>query len=335
MAQVSVVIGTLNRSAQLERALQSLVAQRCPVDLFEVLVIDNGSVDDSARTVARVAARAPHVRYIAEPRLGLSIARNRGIDAAAGDLVAFLDDDAEADPEWVPRLVDLFRSNPGIGAAGGRTVVRWPQARPAWVCANLEAYYGKCDYGDARRDLAFPDYPFGSNMAFRRLLLRDVGGFRAELGARGGNLMAGEETDLFERLHARHVRVLYDPSLLVHHWPAPERITRAWSLRRSFKHGLSSSRMRFVNGERGWRNWAGPLLRAVQRSTVGALATATAVAAYRDGATVMSRGSNATYWAGFARGALSNALGRDLPARDERARTVDPRIARSTRIVNR
>jgi hypothetical protein len=136
----------------------------------------------------------------------------------------------------------------------------------------------------------------------------ELNGFCADLGARGANLMAGEETDLFERIQARQERVLYDPALLVHHWAARHRITRTWSLKRSFKHGLTSSTMRLVKGDRGWESWTGPLARAVRLSMVGAISTVAAMAARRDPATVMSRGATTVYWSGFARGALTNAI---------------------------
>jgi glycosyltransferase involved in cell wall biosynthesis len=308
--EMSVVVGTLNRSALLERAIRSLLGQRCAPGTLEIIVVDNGSTDGTQALVQAVAATDPRLRYIREPRLGLSFARNCGIQHATGSVIAFLDDDSEAEPDWAERLMGIFRAEPRVGAAGGRTLVRWPNAQPDWVTGPLEGYYGKCDYGDQRRQLRFPEYPFGSNMAIRRGLLVQLSGFRTDLGARGNNLMAGEETDLFDRLDAQAVSVIYEPSAIVHHWAAPDRITRWWSLRRAFKHGLSTAVMAFVKGDRGRRRWTASLLRALRLATVGAISTLFACASAADSATIMSRGANAAYWTGFARGALNNAMSR-------------------------
>jgi glucosyl-dolichyl phosphate glucuronosyltransferase len=306
---MSIVVGTLNRATLLERALRSLMAQHHAGPL-EVVVVDNGSTDETSAVVSRLAADtgSVHLRYVLEPRLGLSIARNTGIAMATGPIVAFLDDDSEADPDWAARLLRIFHDDPGVGAAGGKTLVRWPDVKPRWVASGIEGYYGRCDYGDVRKQLTFPQYPFGSNMAITKSLLVAIGGFRTDLGARGTNMMAGEETDLFERLHARSVVVVYEPTALVHHWAAPERLTRWWSLRRAFKHGLSTSVMAFVNMKRSRRDSAGGFVRAAGRTMMGAVSTLAAYLGAGDPATVMSRGIYTAYWMGFARGAFPHAL---------------------------
>jgi glycosyltransferase involved in cell wall biosynthesis len=308
-SDMSIVVGTLNRASLLKGALRSLLAQRHDGHL-EIVVVDNGSTDGTAAVVAGLAAEAgeARLRYVAEPRLGLSFARNTGIALSTAPIVSFLDDDAEADPDWAARLLQIFRADPRVGAAGGKTLVRWPDVKPRWVSSGMEGYYGRCDYGDVRKPLTFPEYPFGSNMAITRSLLLSIGGFCTDLGARGNNLMAGEETDLFERLHARAVMVVYEPSAIVHHWAAPERLNRWWTLKRAFKHGLSTAVMAFVRLQRTRRHATGGFLKAAHRSTIGALSTLFACLSAADPATIMSRGTYTAYWIGFARGVLPQAL---------------------------
>jgi glucosyl-dolichyl phosphate glucuronosyltransferase len=313
---LSIVVCTLNRAALLERAVVSLLAQETHDTRFEVLVVDNGSSDDTPSRVAGLARGSIAVRYVRESRLGLSHARNTGIEHAIGDVVAFLDDDAEADARWVDWLVTVFRADPITGAAGGRTLVRWPDERPDWMSDAIEGYYGKCDYGDHRRTLAFPAYPFGSNMAIRRELLVSLSGFRPDLGAHGSDLMAGEETDLFRRLHERQIRVVYEPRAVVHHWAARPRVTRRWSVRRAFKHGVSTALMSRAGPRLLRGDGRGNLLRALWLTGVGSISTCAAWARGADSSTTMSRGVYAAYWAGYASGAVRAAATIRLGRRD-------------------
>jgi GT2 family glycosyltransferase len=300
---VSVVVCTLNRAAALERAVESLICQDTQRTHLEILVVDNGSSDDTASRVAGLARRSSSVRYVREPRLGLSHARNTGIEHAIGSIVAFLDDDAEADRQWVERLLAVFRDGPGVGAAGGRTLVRWPAGRPDWMADTIEGYYGKCDYGEVRRPIRFPEYPFGSNMAIRRQLLLAVNGFRPDLGARGDNLMAGEETDLFERLHHRQVLVMYEPGAVVHHWADERRVTPGWSLRRACKHGVSTAHR--TGGADGRSSASAGVPRALWLAAGSTAATVASLARGAGPATTMVRATRAAYWAGYTGGVLS------------------------------
>jgi GT2 family glycosyltransferase len=311
--EMSIVICTLNRCDMLERAIASLQTQTCHPSSVEIIVVDNGSTDATKSVVLRMAENDARLRYVHEATLGLSHARNRGIAESRGRLVAFFDDDAEAEADWATLILATFRREPGAGAAGGPIQVRWPVPRPAWMPVSLEGYYGRCDYGRERRQLEYPQYPYGSNMIIRRDLLVSLGGFRTELGRKGQSLMAAEETDLFLRLAGIGARVFYEPAALVHHWATADRVTRTWSLRRSFSHGVSTVTMQQVNGASARGYW---LRRLVQATTQVASAVVAAVVGLVTGAasaTVMSRGANAIYWLGVAAGAWSS-LRAPLPA---------------------
>jgi glucosyl-dolichyl phosphate glucuronosyltransferase len=307
---MTIVIGTLNRRELLQGSLVSLLRQRCPADRFEILVVDNGSTDGTQEMVRRLAAAASNMRLVEEPARGLSHARNRGIAEARGRLVAFFDDDAVAEPDWVEVLLGVFEGEPETDAAGGRIEVLWPDQRPLWMPRSIEGYYGLCDYGRERKRLAYPQYPFGSNMVIRRERLLAIGGFNTELGPTGGNLMAGGEQDLFFRLYRTDITIVYEPAALVHHWAPPERVTKRWTRRRAFRHGISNATMAYWNGTTGPRAWAGRLALAVWRCANGAAATATAVLGRAAPDIVVARSTTTLYWAGIARGAVSNAFRR-------------------------
>jgi glycosyltransferase involved in cell wall biosynthesis len=115
-AAASVVGVTKDRPRELARLLASLARQT--VRAGEVIVVDNGSGPEVAAAAAAFRDALP-LRMVAEPARGIPAARNRGIREARGDLVLFIDDDCEADPDWVERLVRPFARDPHIGAVGG------------------------------------------------------------------------------------------------------------------------------------------------------------------------------------------------------------------------
>jgi GT2 family glycosyltransferase len=310
--EMSIVIGTLNRRDLLVKSLKSLARQTCNPASVEIIVVDNGSTDGTRDAVSALTAEMPNLRYVLEPRKGLSSARNRGIAEARAPLVAFFDDDAEAEPRWVEILLDMFRTSPGLGAAGGRIKVRWPDAnntRPVWMPDSLLGYYGHCDYGPAPRKLEFPDYPYGSNMVIRRDLLQKIGGFDPNLGPTGGNLMAAGEQDMFRRLYQLAPTVLYDPAAVVHHWAPPERVTRQWTLRRAFKHGVSNSVMQRASADLPRTAWAARVGRGVWRAAVSALSSAVGIVTRDKPSVVMSRSAITAYWVGYTRGAAAILVG--------------------------
>ena len=213
----SVVICTRHRSALLARCLASLAA----LDhlSYEVIVVDNSEGDDQT---AQLAARLSS-RHVLEPRVGLSRARNTGARAARGDIVAFIDDDAVADPAWLRQHSDAL-GDPTLAATTGPAIWLDPDA------ATAHAYdaVGADDLGTApfRIDRGTNDWfelanfggvGVGSNLALRRHLFGSGWGFREDLGL--GNRILGEEHyAFFELLPAGHA-IAYVPDAVVHHEP--------------------------------------------------------------------------------------------------------------------
>ena len=305
---MSLVIGTQDRAADLAIALDSLAKQTCDPRRFEIVVVDNGSRDGTRDLVAARQATMPNLRYVTEPVRGLSNARNRGIAEARAEIVGFFDDDGEAEPDWAQIILDTFASSPDIDAVGGRIDARWPGAAPVWVSRAIEGHYAVCNYGPARRDITFPEYPFGPNMAIRRSRLQAIGGFRSELGPLGSNVRSCGETDLFYRLQQRPLRVVYEPTAVVHHRIPQSRATRAWLLKRAYRFGRSTSAMQYLNGERRRLHWLQNVVRSSADAAGCAVAAAVAVVRRSHPAVVLSRASYLTYKAGFLRGALSHVF---------------------------
>ena len=117
---VSVIIPHLNQLGDLESCLRSLEAQSLQRSMFEIIVVDNGSVSPPDA----VTARHPAVRLLREPRPGPGLARNRGVDAAVGEILCFIDADCRADRDWLFHVVETFRPCP-LGTILGGDVRIW------------------------------------------------------------------------------------------------------------------------------------------------------------------------------------------------------------------
>ena len=237
----SVVICTHNRSRRLLPSCLSVLEDQTGAPQFEVVVVDNGSTDDTPQIIAELGQRFPEqFRAVHEPTLGLSVARNRGIMESRGRIIAFLDDDARAHPGW---LAEITRSILDLGAdAVGGPIRPWMNEHfPEWFCGSLLSYLTVWDLGDDPLQLTDSELPRGTNMAFEREALLQVGSFSEELGRRGIRLQSCEETEVFLQLQQKNKRILYQPLAIVDHEIPSHRLTYKFLKRRFWAQGHSEA----------------------------------------------------------------------------------------------
>lgn len=252
---ISAIICTHNRADYLGAAIDSLLRQDCEAsDIpFEVLVVDNASTDHTREVVeARVIDR--RLRYLYEPVTGLSVARNTGAKAARGPVLAYLDDDAEASPQWLRRLHEAFVDNDRLAIAGGRVTLLWPpgRSRPRWLSDGLTEPLGAYDLGDRAIAIRDPGQtPRGLNYALRRCFLDEVGGFDPSLGRVGTKLLSNEELMMTEQAIARGWQVGYVPDAHAAHNVAPERLQPRWFFKRAWWQGISECYREQLAGRAG------------------------------------------------------------------------------------
>jgi glycosyltransferase involved in cell wall biosynthesis len=236
--EISVIVCTRNRAASLGATLDSLARQTMDRRRFEVLVVDNGSTDDTTAVVGR--APLDNLRALAEPRLGLSRARNAGVGAAAGDVLAFLDDDATASPDWLDAIAACVEAH-APAAIAGRVEPVWEDSRPDWLPDALLPYLSIVDWGSRGGPIERRQWLCGTNMAIRRHALLDVGGFPEALGRMDAKLLSMEEVVVQRRLERIGALVRYDPAVVVRHHVPASRLTPQWLERRAFWQGVSSA----------------------------------------------------------------------------------------------
>ena len=250
---------TLEREADVAAAVESLRRQTHRPD--QVLLV----VDHNDELLDRVRLAHPDVTCLPStgPR-GLSGARNTGVGAATGDVVAFLDDDAAADPRWAEQLLAAFGGDDVLGV-GGAVAPAWAAPRPAWFPDEFLWVVG-CSYTGLPTTQAPIRNPIGANMAFRRDVLETAGGFDAGMGRLGKDAAGCEETEFAIRAAAAFPggRVLLEPAAGCRHTVSADRVTRRYFRRRCWAEGRSKA---LVSGLAG----TGPALeseRSYVRSTL-------------------------------------------------------------------
>jgi hypothetical protein len=249
-ADMTVVICafTVDRWHQLQGAVRSVLAQHEAVHEIIVMIDHHPGLLDLAEAewppVGRDRSPGPTVRVAASAGArGLSGARNTGVSLARGQIVAFLDDDACADPRWSERLLGPY-SDPLTIACGGAAEPDLAGARPAWWPLEFDWVVG-CSY------VGLPSRPapvrnlIGANMSARRAAVVEVGGFAEGMGRIGARPLGCEETDLFIRMARRwpDARIVYEPGARVHHCVPQARMTWRYFRTRCFAEGLSKAKV--------------------------------------------------------------------------------------------
>lgn len=226
LPSLSIAICTKDRSEHLARCLDAL--QVLPPSVLgrpvsvEVLVVDNAPSD--SRTRALVASR-PGVRYAREPRPGLNFARNRALQEAGGELLAFLDDDVTVDPGWLNGLMEVWAENPDAAAFTG-LVLPYELATEAQILFERRGgfrrgfeklrYHGQGQPGNPLYPCGAGIFGAGANMAFRRDVLLELGGFDEALDT-GPPLPGGGDLDIFYRVIRAGYPLVYEPQYLAFH----------------------------------------------------------------------------------------------------------------------
>jgi GT2 family glycosyltransferase len=207
-------------------------------------------VDHNVNLYKRLVATVRDVTLVEStgPK-GLSGTRNTGVSLATADVVAFLDDDAEAAPDWLERLTALY-DDPDVLAVGGHVEPVWEKGRPAHFGVELDWIVG-CSHRGMPKVASEVRNVIGANMSFRLGVLQQVGGFNLALGRQGARPFGCEETEICIRagIGAPGSRVVYEPAALVRHHVPAHRGTLRYMLARSWSEGISKAQMGHIVGQ--------------------------------------------------------------------------------------
>ena len=237
--KISAVICTHNRVDCLQYCIDSLRDQTLYPEQYEILVVDNDSTDGTAQLCRRYGDIV-NFKYIHEPILGLSQARNRGLLEASGDFVGYIDDDAAAEPQWLEKALESFEMDPSPDWVGGSVTLVWEDEPPSWLTEYYYGALGWVNWGNMARFLdPATEWLVGCNSIFRRQSLEKFGGFDVRLGRKKKLLLSGEEVQLHHKIRAAGGTFYYNPAVHVHHQVSSERTTPSYFYRRYYWGGVT------------------------------------------------------------------------------------------------
>lgn len=236
MPRITVAVCTYDRYALLKHALASLTRQTLSPADFRIVVVDNSPGRGAGEDFAARHRGIANLDYRFADRPGLSNARNAALAACSDELIAFIDDDAIARPEWLAALVAAFDAlGPSAAVVGGAVELLWSKPRPPWLDDAFLSLLSALNWGPARREIVPPrEWLVGTNIAFRRPALAAAGGFSTLLGryGHGAALLSNEEVETLDRIRSAGGGLYFEPAAIVDHHVHPERLTREWLRRR-------------------------------------------------------------------------------------------------------
>lgn len=230
---ISVVICTYNRAESFRTTLESLARMEVPTEVsWELIVVDNNSTDNTRVVVEEFAKTTSFpVRYVFEPKQGLSHARNAGITSAGGDVVAFIDDDICASTDWLNNIWQEFESDNELGVLGGRVELANSQDLPLMLITDKTRRVIR-SYQEASGRI-------GGCSAFRRSVLANVGPFDTLFGA-GALFASADDLDYIYRICKAGSKILYAPSVLAFHNHGRRTEKAERSLKRAYNLGAGA-----------------------------------------------------------------------------------------------
>lgn len=234
---VTVVVATHNGADRIGHSLVSLAALVPPSNGWKLIVVDNGSTDNTASVLASFLDRLP-LQILRRSQPGKNAALNLGLEHVDGELVAFTDDDVIVDPDWLVRLTEAASAEPGYTAFGGSIRPEWPEPPQQWILnwVPLGPVFTATPPMD--RGPCTPYAVWGPNMAIRREVFRSGLRFDEAIGPDGSAGYAmGSETSFTRQLVARGHRCFHVPEAVVGHMVRSWQMTRASILQRAYRSG--------------------------------------------------------------------------------------------------
>jgi glycosyltransferase involved in cell wall biosynthesis len=238
---LSVIIASFNRVSYLLECIESiLLCSNC--DNFEVIVVWQGDDIQTKLRVEKKFKNYSNIKCIHSGKLGASSARNIGALKARGDILAFIDDDAIAQENWVNAYIKAFCNSENVpGIAGGKVMPKWEGERPEWLPEEQEYLLGIYDKGDEMMEFPGQDLPFMANVALLRERFLEVGGIEEKIGfdASKKSISSGADSLLALRVKEQGGNIVYVPDAAIYHRIVGAKLKVRYFLKRYYYEGKS------------------------------------------------------------------------------------------------
>lgn len=249
---IAVIVPTRNRAKDLEKFFCSLINQSLEQEKYELIIIDNGSTDDTKKVCEKWEGAIKNFRYIYDENPGLHIGRNIGYQKSSSDLIVFADDDIEATPTWLEAICNGFNKHEDVVLIGGSDIPRFEEEPPQWVeelWHNLSdkdnerilVDYSCIMLGEKEKEIS-PYYVFGCNFAIRKWVLNRTHGFHPDgmpdelLCYRGDG-----ESFVSNYIIQNGLKTLFIPEASVYHTVSKQRMSFQYISKIAYRNGISTA----------------------------------------------------------------------------------------------
>lgn len=231
--KISVIIRTYKREKLLKELIEKILNKGDGPE--EIIVVDN-DINGSAENVVESFANDYPVKYFIQPEISASKTANLGIEKSKGEIVAFIDDDAIPEKNWIREIRKVFK-NEKIHIVGGKVKLKTDKTLPAWIDYKLKSFLGEIDLGGKFRKMRKNEFPVLMNFAAKKEVFEKVGKFSEKLGYQKNKPFAGEETAFCISARKKGYEIYYNPDIVVYHRVNPERVKRKYFLKKKFWEG--------------------------------------------------------------------------------------------------
>ncbi len=233
---LTVLLATKNRAGILREVLDSYCQLLPPESGWKLVVVDNGSTDETRQTVASFKDRLP-LEYLFEPAPGKNAALNTGLEKLEGDLAVFTDDDAFPNPNWLIELRKAADAHTDFSIFGGVVFPHWEIEPPAWIrWVDVGPVYTLTDPAWKEGPLK-PYFVFGPNMAVRSSIFQSGARFDPDIGPRGSEYAMGSETEFVMRLCEAGHAAWHVENAVVRHFIRAGQLNKSWVMQRAIRYG--------------------------------------------------------------------------------------------------
>ena len=248
MVKISVIVPTLNQSAKLKQCLSHLSWLSFDPDLFEVLVVDNGSTDDTKDVSLSFQGKTKNLRYLFCESPGLMAARHMGCDEVKGEFLCYLDDDSLVTKDWLKGISESF-ADQDVAMVGGPCIPEYEIEPPYWV----EYFWSETEHGKINTVLSLvdfgnqklfipPGFVYGCNYSIRKKIFLGFGGTNPDYFPEKYNQFIGDgESGLARKIARSGRKAVYDPRVKIHHLIPQSRLTIEYFCWKRYYNGIHAS----------------------------------------------------------------------------------------------